>query len=785
VDASAERNIRMKMTENRESQTGSIPSNGNPLVRTKVSAISLLALAAIVSLPACGGGGGAGGTADVKSISITPTGITVPLNTQADFTATVTLTDSSISTTTTLTWEVNGIAGGSSTVGTIQASPTDELVGIYTAPANVPTTSSGQGTQVGQVIITAVAQQSTTSSSSSTGTITSNNAIVTVGSGQGIALTPISPTVPAGGNEQFAATLNSLPTTATWSVSSTNGGNIGSIDQTGLYTAPLYPPPGAIVTVTASVTPPGSSTVTATSTVTIVYSDATLSGPYAFSFTGNDSAGFLAVAGSFAADGNGHITGGVEDIDSFRTGVSTEVPISNTSTYTVGPDGRGLAKITAGGVQSTWYFALTTNQHAELIRGDTEATGGGTIDQQSLGAISNSTTVISGPYVFSVLGLDAAFNPLAMAGEFHADSAGGIPETNSILDVNDNGISSGKVTTSDTTLHGCYQFDPVFPGTGRGTITLESTTIGQGSPCASGVGRTFAFYAVTSPANSSQVIQLHLVEIDGTARVAGDMFGAAAAPGLASGTYVFTAGGNTSVTPSGGGAAVIGAYAAGGVFVPNGSGTITSGTLDANSEGTYNSGPALGSCSYSAPDPATGRIDLKLFVGTGTCASTNIAEFAVYQTVQGAALMLELDSSVVSTGTAYTQCVQGAPACSTSLSLLGGSFALGLTGQGVFHGTANSALFQPDIEGEVPISLTTLTGNLDINNFSEVFPTDPISATGTSIGTPTTGRGTATVAVSNPAATYKLIYYLIDDNTALLFSSGSTLVATGSFLRQF
>jgi len=216
VDASAERNIRMKMTENRESQTGSIPSNGNPLVRTKVSAISLLALAAIVSLPACGGGGGAGGTADVKSISITPAGITVPLNTEADFTATVTLTDSSISTTTTLTWQVNGIANGdAATVGSIQPSPTDELVGIYTAPANVPTTSSGQGTQVGQVIITAVAQQSTTSSSSSTGTITSNNAIVTVGSGQGIALTPISPTVPAGGNEQFAATLNSLPTTAT------------------------------------------------------------------------------------------------------------------------------------------------------------------------------------------------------------------------------------------------------------------------------------------------------------------------------------------------------------------------------------------------------------------------------------------------------------------------------------------------------------------------------------------------------------------------------------------
>ena len=65
-----------------------------------------------------------------------------------------------------------------------------------------------------------------------------------------------------------------------------------------------------------------------------------------------------------------------------------------------------------------------------------------------------------------------------MAGKFAANGAGGIAQTNTILDVNDNGISDAArvVTTSDTSLHGTYQFDPVFSGTGRGTITLTSDT---------------------------------------------------------------------------------------------------------------------------------------------------------------------------------------------------------------------------------------------------------------------------------------------------------------------
>ena len=49
----------------------------------------------------------------------------------------------------------------------------------------------------------------------------------------------------------------------------------------------------------------------------------------------------------------------------------------------------------------------------------------------------------------------------------------------------------------------------------------------------------------------------------------------------------------------------------------------------------------------------------------------------------------------------------------------------------------------------------------------------------------TTGRGTAVLEGENPDITYNVVYYLIDDNTALLFDSDTARVAIGSIERQF
>ena len=708
--------------------------------RNSFLALSSVVVGCILGLSACGGSS----ATTVKSVSITPTSTNVPNSGVVEFTATVNLNNANTSTSTAVTWEVNGVAGGNSTDGTIASSATDNQIGVYTAPATVPTTNNGQ------VDVTAVAQQTSTSTSSNPTTVTSNTAVVTVGVGTGIGgnfyVTPSATTFPAGGMIQFSAMLFGLSdANATWSVTSVNGGDVGTVDlHSGTYTAPLYPPPGGSVTITAQ-----DGTNKAAVALTIIYSDRSLSGPYAFSYSGYNQFGFYAVAGSFVAGGDGIIESGVADVDTSLAGVSTRVPISGT--YLVGADGRVTAAIDGG---TTWQFALTTNQHALLIRVNANATGCGTIDQQDLADLTNSTSALSGPYVFDVWGADANSHPLAIAGKFSTDSSGQIPVANTILDAND----GGSVTTGDRTLGGSYALDTTFPGSGRGVLTFTSTTASQ---------RQFAFYIVDRT-------HLYLVEIDHNSFLVGDVFSAPTGnsfsrANLTNGSYVFTQGGTSSSGP----------YAAGGVFISDGAGNINGGVFDRNNAGAVQLNTVVGACPYTV-DQATGRLDLKLHTASGSCPSgtnSGVLEFAVYQTSQGSALMLELDASAIATGVAYAQ-------HSVSASLQG-SFALRVGGQRIFQNSASS--YQQDAEGQVYVSGTNVSaGNLDINNYNAVYQADPVDTT-SSLAAPTgsNGRGTAVISATAPEATYNLIYYLIDENTALLFDQDSTRMVTGIIARQF
>jgi hypothetical protein len=718
-----------------------------------------VALAGLLGISSCGGGG----AVTVTAVTISPASATVQINETAEFTAQVALsnTTSTSSTTTIVTWSVNGVPGGSATTGTIGTSTLDQLVGVYTAPATVPNVNSGQ------VNITATTPQ-VPGSTTNTNLITSNTVVATIGIGTGLSVTPLTGTVPSGGSLQFSAILNDVTTTQgiTWSVSSSAGGNIGSISPTGLYTAPPSPPPGAAVTITAQDT---TTSTTATATVTILFSNASLAGPFTFSYSGNDNAGFVGVAGSFQADGQGHIVSGVEDSDSFSAGVAKQVLI--TGTYVVGPDGRTTVKMNVGtgsgvgqGTPQTWQLAMANFQHGVLTRFDAGNTGSGTVDQQNLNGLTTALTTLSGPYVFKVAGADAEFFPQGMAGKFSANGAGTITGGSPILDVNNSSKPGGSVGKEDRSLAGTYTLDATFPGSGRGTLTLTSTTTGP---------IQYAFYIVDTTA-AEQSTQLHLVEIDTNNYLAGDVYAAPTgssfnAASLTSGNYPFTVGG-TSPT---------GAYAAGGVFISSGSGG-TSGLLDSNNAGTVTTDTTLGTCTYTV-DPTSGRIDLLLSTASGTCVagpSSTTQEYAMYQTAQGSAVMLELDATAVATGTAFVQ--------AASPTAVGGSDSFGMAGQGIFHD--QPALYQQNLSGQVTWNgSVALSGNVDINNFNAVFPADPIFITGTTLGMldATSGRGTATVQGMNPNVTYNVAYYVINSSTALLLDTDTTHVLIGSINSQF
>ena len=196
------------------------------------------------------------------SISITPTSAKVQAGSTLQFSATVTGTTDE-----TVTWLVNDVQGGNSTVGTISSS------GLFTAPANLPDNPFET--------ITAISQADPTKSTSAAVTISSSTISVSVA--------PKSATVQAGLTEQFTATVTGTTNTAVvWFVNDVQGGNstYGTISTLGLFTAPATVPanPTVIVKATSYQDPTESGTATV-----IVTPSGTPGIDYYVSPTGGDS----------------------------------------------------------------------------------------------------------------------------------------------------------------------------------------------------------------------------------------------------------------------------------------------------------------------------------------------------------------------------------------------------------------------------------------------------------------------------------------------------------------
>ncbi len=177
-------------------------------------------------------------------VMVTPPSGSVVLGNQSTFTATVSnATDTSVS------WSVNGIAGGSAAVGTITPA------GVYTAPADLPSPATVQ--------VTATSHVDSTKSATANVTVTSDITLT---------LTPNPVSVELGATQAFHATLTSSghpDTTVRWSVSGSScSSGCGTVDASGNYTAPQILPSPANVTLTAQSVADPSKQVSAAVTVT-------------------------------------------------------------------------------------------------------------------------------------------------------------------------------------------------------------------------------------------------------------------------------------------------------------------------------------------------------------------------------------------------------------------------------------------------------------------------------------------------------------------------------------
>ena len=149
------------------------------------------------------------------------------LGNQVAFTATVTNT-----TDTTMSWSVNGIAGGNWAVGTISST------GVYTAPADLPSPAT--------MPITVTSHADPAKSATASLMVTSDITL---------SLTPNPASVELGARQSFQATVTSSghPDTAVrWSLSGAACPTAcGMLDSSGAFTAPGILPSPASVTITA------------------------------------------------------------------------------------------------------------------------------------------------------------------------------------------------------------------------------------------------------------------------------------------------------------------------------------------------------------------------------------------------------------------------------------------------------------------------------------------------------------------------------------------------------
>src|SRR5271166_364985 len=213
-----------------------------------------------------------------------------------------------------------------------------------------------------------------------------------------------------------------------------------------------------------------------------------LSGNYVFTFSGYNNGTPVMMAGSFFADGQGHITYGELDYNNGggEPGGSNPTPIAQTiaatSKYNINANGLGTMQITTNKSVFNFSVSIESDGNGRLIQSDPaqpQAYGSGQIKTQP----STINWPLCGSNVaLGLFGLDSSLTArYAAAGAFQFDPMTCVDAENGVMDTNDGG------NPSNATFTGAFnQYDQ---NTGRG---IAGFTFNPG-------GRHFyAFYLVSN-----------------------------------------------------------------------------------------------------------------------------------------------------------------------------------------------------------------------------------------------------------------------------------------------
>jgi hypothetical protein len=482
------------------------------------------------------------------------------------------------------------------------------------------------------------------------------------------------------------------------------------------------------------------------------FTNANLNGQYAFVTTGEvfalgaTTATSLARVGSFSADGNGNITGGMEDVNAFGT-ANTAISITGGS-YTINADGRGTLtlNLTSGGVPSSINFGIVLTSTSDGLMIDetstsTQAsTGSGNFVKQNASAFV--LTSVSGPYVFDFSGFfpDANQGPASIVGQFAVNGAGTI--TTGVEDVNNSGL-----LTPATKVSGSLAQDALNPS--------GLTSFGRGLAQINGV--QYAFYIVDGT-------RVRFLNTTGGGMLSGDAVAQTSVPTSLSKGFAFALAGSTA---SGGGLTRVGR------FIANGS-SVSNALVDTNNAGAFTFTNSAVNTNITLDSVNPGR-------GTITFLDPNLAlpfNFVFYLSSGTQGVIQETTQNggsaiAVADGTIAAQ--SGSPFSSSNIT---GTYALNWSGLSVQQGGSFAVQDEEDLVGQVTASSLNLTGAADIFQFTGGAPQTNLVVGGSIIinGDGSGGGGIrnamSVTLTSSSSATVNFVVYFV--NPQLAFFANNT-----------
>ncbi len=573
----------------------------------------LAATAALVvlTLSACGSGGGSNN--NTVTVTVSPATANVQEGSQQQFVATVTNTNS-----TAVTWQVNSITGGNSTVGTIDTN------GVYTAPDVIPSPASVTITAFlqsapnisGNAIVTITAVTFSNSSLkgnfvlSLSGVDSSGNSFYAVGAikadGNG--------NITAGEedlNDVTSGYLQATTTTGTYSVGADGRGTLNLNNSIGNFQFAI-----ALKALNNAVMNEIDNTVVAASGNLEAQASSIVgpSGNYAFGFSGSGlGCGPISSAGIFNLSGS--TIGGVQDLNC--NGLITTNRTLTGSFVGIDSLGRGTGSFGSNGRNFNMIYYVVSGSHFRFLADPSASTYLlGSADLQTQTSFASSD--FNGSYVINT----------------SANTPAGVSYTLIQINASAGNVSSGYYDVNNTGTIGQASL--------TGSYTVGTNGYVNGTWNVNNVGLPFGLYLI-SPTQGYYLDERTNATGGGNiyAQNSSVTTNAAWAGSYATrqfGYFVSTVGG---INPQN-------ATSVSGQLSADGNGTLA-GTLDLNDpQGVLTSQTLQGT--YSVGTVAPGRTTLSL-----TTPIEGTRSYVGYIVNQGQVLLLETDTNVVAGGDAIRQ----------------------------------------------------------------------------------------------------------------------------------